>query len=246
MDRMLYVAMSGAKEVLLSQANNANNLANVNTPGFMQDLNQFRSMPVFGPGYPTRVYSMDERPDINFQKGSLQATGNPMDVAVKGHGYLAVQALDGTEAYTRRGDLKLDVNGIVTNGEGLPVIGNSGPIALPPHEKLEIAADGTITILPVGASPETLAIIDRIKLVNPPVEDLHKGEDGLMRLRDATDAPAEATTELVPGAIESSNVNVADALVNMIELSRKFELQVKMMKAAQEMEASSAKLMQQS
>lgn len=246
MDRMLYVAMSGAKEVLMAQANNSNNLANVNTPGFMEDLNQFRSMPVFGPGYPTRVYAMDERPDINFQKGSIQATGNPLDIAVKGNGYLAVQAPDGTEAYTRRGDLQVDVNGIVINGEGLPVIGNGGPIALPPHEKIEIAADGTITILPEGSTPEALAIIDRIKLVSPPVQDMVKGEDGLMRLRDGTEAPAEAATELVSGAIESSNVNVADALVDMIEFSRKFEFQVKMMKTAQDLDASSAKLMQQS
>ncbi len=246
MDRMLYVAMSGAKETLLAQASNANNLANVNTPGFMEDLNQFRSMPVFGPGYPTRVYALDERPDINFHKGSLQSTGNPMDVAVKGQGYLAVQAPDGTEAYTRRGDLKVDVNGVVTTGEGLPVIGNGGPIALPPHERIEIAADGTITILPEGSTPEALAIIDRIKLVNPPAQDLMKGEDGLMRFRDGSNAPAEAEMQLVSGAIESSNVNVADSLVDMIELSRKFEFQVRMMKTAQELDASSAKLMQQS
>jgi flagellar basal-body rod protein FlgF len=242
---MLYVAMSGAKETLLAQANNSNNLANVNTPGFMEDLNQFRSMPVFGPGYPTRVYAMDERPDINFQKGSLQQTGNPMDLAVKGKGYLAVQAADGTEAYTRRGDLKVDANGLVTNGAGLPVMGNGGPIALPPHEKIEIAADGTITILPEGATPEALAIVDRIKLVNPPATDLMKGKDGLMRLREGGEADADAATELVSGGIESSNVNVADALVDMIELSRKFEFQVKMMKTAQELDASSAKLMQQ-
>ena len=246
MDRMLYVAMSGAKEILLSQANNSHNLANVNTPGFMQDLNQFRSMPVFGQGYPTRVYSMDERPDTSFEKGSLQATGNPMDVALKARGFLVVQASNGTEAYTRRGDLRVDVNGFVTNGEGLPVIGNGGPISLPPHEKLEIAADGTITILPVGATPEALAIIDRIKLVDPPIEELVKGEDGLMRLKDGSEAPAEASAELVTGAIESSNVRVADALVKMIELSRKFEMQVKMMKTAEELDASSVKLMQMS
>ncbi len=246
MDRMLYVAMSGAKEVLLSQANNSNNLANVNTPGFMEDLNQFRSMPVFGPGYPSRVYAMNERPDINFHKGSLQSTGNTLDVAVKDAGYLAVQAPNGAEAYTRRGDLKVDANGLVTNGEGLPVIGNSGPIALPPYEKIEIAADGTITILPEGSTPEALAVIDRIKLVNPPARDLLKSEDGLMRMRDGSEADAEATTELVSGAIESSNVNVSDALVKMIELSRKFEFQVKMMKTAQELDASSAKLMQMS
>jgi len=245
MDRLLYVAMSGAKESLLAQSNNSHNLANVNTPGFMEDLNQFRSMPVFGPGYPTRVYSMDERPDINFTKGPLQNTGNPLDVAVKRNGFLAIQAPDGSEAYTRRGDLKVDANGIVTNGEGLPVIGNNGPIALPPHDMIEIAADGTITILPEGSTPEALAIIDRIKLVEPPLSDLIKGEDGLLRLKDGSEAQAEAAMELVSGALEGSNVSAADALVGMIELSRQFELQVNMMKTTEEMDGASVRLMQQ-
>jgi flagellar basal-body rod protein FlgF len=246
MDRMLYIAMSGAKETLIAQASNANNLANVNTPGFMEDLNQFRSMPVFGEGYPTRVYALDERPNINFDKGSIQSSGNPLDLAVKGKGYFAVQAPDGSEAYTRRGDLKVDANGLVTNGEGLPLIGNSGPIALPPYEHLEIAPDGTITILPEGATPDGLAIIDRIKMVNPEADQLIKGEDGLLRMLEGDEADADAATELVSGAIESSNVNVSDALVTMIELSRKFEMQVKMMKTAEELDNASVKLMSMS
>lgn len=168
MDRMIFVAMSGAKETLIAQANNSNNLANVNTPGFMEDLNQFRSMPVFGQGFPTRVYALDERPDINFEKGSEQATGNPFDVAVKGEGFFAVQASDGSEAYTRRGDLKIDANGLVTNGEGLPLIGNSGPIALPPFEKIEIAPDGTITILPEGSTPMRWQSLTASRWSTPP------------------------------------------------------------------------------
>jgi flagellar basal-body rod protein FlgF len=243
MDRMLYVAMSGAKETLMAQANNSNNLANVNTPGFMEDLNQFRSMPVFGAGYPTRVYALNERPDINFGKGSLQATGNSLDLAISGEGYFAVQTADGSEAYTRRGDLKVDANGLVTNGQGLPVIGNSGPLALPPYERLEIAPDGTITILPEGATPQALAIVDRIKMVNPQRETLYKGDDGLLHMKEGGGADADAATQLVSGSIESSNVNIADALVNMIELSRKFELQVKMMKTAEDMDNASASLM---
>ncbi|MCG8072773.1 MAG: flagellar basal body rod protein FlgF, partial [Candidatus Thiodiazotropha taylori] len=199
-----------------------------------------------GPGYPTRVYALDERPDVNFDKGSLQTTGNPLDVAINGEGYFAVQAPDGSEAYTRRGDLKVDANGLVTNGEGLPVIGNGGPLALPPMERLEIAPDGTITILPEGATPDALAIVDRIKMVNPPRDALHKGEDGLLRMKAGGEADADAATQLVSGSIESSNVNVADALVNMIELSRKFELQVKMMKNAEEMDKASASLMNMS
>ncbi|MEW8508606.1 MAG: flagellar basal body rod protein FlgF [Candidatus Thiodiazotropha sp.] len=246
MDRMLYIAMSGAKETLIAQASNSNNLANVNTPGFMEDLNQFRSMPVFGQGFPTRVYALDERPNINFDKGSIQSTGNPLDLAIKGAGYFAVQAVDGSEVYSRRGDLKVDANGLVTNGQGLPLIGNGGPIALPPYERLEIAPDGTITILPEGATPEALAIIDRIKMVNPPADQLIKGEDGLLRLQDGGEADADAATELVSGAIESSNVNVADSLVTMIELARKFEMQVKMMKTAEDLDNASARLMSMS
>lgn len=243
MDHMIYVAMSGAKETLIAQANNSNNLANVNTTGFMEDLNQFRSMPVFGQGYPTRVYALDERPDINFEKGAEQATGNPLDLVVKGDGFFAVQASDGSEAYTRRGDLKVDANGLVTNGEGLPLLGNSGPIALPPFERIEVAPDGTITILPEGAKPDALAIIDRIKMVNPPIDQLTKGDDGLMRRRDGKPVQADADISLASGAIESSNVNVADALVNMIELSRKFEMQVKMMKTSEDLDSASASLM---
>jgi flagellar basal-body rod protein FlgF len=246
MDRMIYVAMSGAKETLIAQANNSNNLANVNTPGFMEDLNQFRSMPVFGQGFPTRVYALDERPDINFEKGSEQATGNPLDIAVKGDGFFAVQAPDGNEAYTRRGDLKIDANGLVTNGEGLPLIGNGGPIALPPYEEIEIAPDGTITILPEGATPDALAIIDRIKMVNPEIDQMTKGDDGLMRMNTGAEADADAFVSLASGALESSNVNVADALVNMIELSRKFEMQVKMMKTSEELDSASASLMRMS
>ena len=243
MDRMIYVVMSGAKETLIAQANNSNNLANANTPGFMEDLNQFRSMPVFGQGYPTRVYALDERPDISFDKGSEQATGSPLDLAVKGHGFFAVQAPDGSEAYTRRGDLKVDATGQVTNGEGLPLIGNGGPIALPPFERIEVAPDGTITILPEGSTPDALAIVDRIKMVNPPIDRMVKGEDGLLRMDDATTPEADAEVTLASGALESSNVNVADALVTMIELSRKFEMQVKMMKTAEELDSASASLM---
>ncbi len=243
MDRMLFVAMSGATETMLAQANNNNNMANANTPGFLQDLNQFRSMPVYGDGQPTRVYAMSERPATNFVKGQMQQTGNDLDIAVRDQGWIAVQAPDGSEAYTRRGDLQVDANGILTNGAGLPVIGNGGPIALPPEGKLDIGSDGTITILPIGSSPEALAVIERIKLVNPASEDLVKGDDGLMRLKDGSEADPDASVTVVSGTIESSNVNVVESLVTMIELSRRYEMQVKMMKTAKEIDESAASIM---
>lgn len=243
MDRMLYVAMSGAKETLIAQATNSNNLANANTTGFMADLQQFRSMPVFGDGYPTRVYAMSERPAVDFKSGSIIQTGHELDVALNGRGWITVQAPDGSEAYTRRGDLKLDANGQLTTGNGLPVIGNGGPISIPPAEKIDIAPDGTISIRPLGQAANELAIVDQILLVNPENSDLEKGNDGLMRLKEGASAEPDTALQLVSGALESSNVNVVDAMVDMIELSRRFDIQVKMMKTAEQMEEGSTSIL---
>jgi len=243
MDRMLFVAMSGAKETLIAQGNASNNLANANTTGFLADLNQSRSMPVFGDGYPTRVYAMDERPRTDFGHGAITPTGRDLDVAVKGDGWIAVQAPDGSEAYSRRGDLYLDENGLLKTGNGLPVLGNSGPIAVPPADKVEIGGDGTISIRPSGQAANELAVIDRIKLVNPGNDRLQKGLDGLMHLPDGEVAEADAGQRLAAGALEASNVNLVQQMVDMIELSRRFELQVQMMQKADETAESSASVL---
>jgi flagellar basal-body rod protein FlgF len=234
MDRMLYVAMSGAKETLISQGNASNNLANANTTGFLADLNQFRSMPVFGAGHPTRVYAMGERPGADFDGGGINSTGRELDIALKDGGWIAVQARDGSEGYTRRGDLHVDENGILLNGNNLPVLGNGGPIAVPPYDKLDIGTDGTISILPQGSETEQLAAVDRIKLVAPQYGQMKKGEDGLFRLAGGGEADPDPTQRVVAGALETSNVNIVNEMVDMIELSRRFELQVKMMKTAED------------
>ncbi|MEQ6341993.1 MAG: flagellar basal-body rod protein FlgF [Gammaproteobacteria bacterium] len=243
MDRMLYVAMSGAKQTMLAQAVNTNNLANVNTTGFRSDLEAFRSLPVYGPGYPSRVYAQTETPGTDLLAGTLSTTGRELDVAVNGAGWIAVQAADGSEAYTRAGDLRVTVNGQLETGAGRPVMGNGGPIAVPPFEKLEIGADGTISIRPVGQAANALAVVDRIKLVNPPLGQMEKGTDGLMRVKDGKSAVADAAVQLSSGVLESSNVNAVEAMVRMIELGRQFETQIKMMRAAQENDAASAQLM---
>jgi len=243
MDRMLYVAMSGASETMLAQGVNSNNLANANTTGFLSDLQQFRSMPVFGDGFPTRVYALSERPDIDFSRGSIQATGRDLDIAVKGDSWIAVQSKDGSEAMTRAGDLQIDANGLLMTGTGLPVLGNNGPIAIPPAEKMEIATDGTISIRPLGQGANELAIVDRIKLLTPQKSELEKGMDGLIRLKPGLPAIADADARITTGALESSNVNTVNALVDMIELARKFEMQVKMMKTAEDTDAASASIL---
>jgi flagellar basal-body rod protein FlgF len=245
MDRMLYLAMSGAKQTMLAQSVNSNNLANATTTGFKADLEQFRSMPVYGEGMPSRVYAMTERPATDFTTGSFNTTGRDLDVAVRGEGWIAVQAKDGTEAYTRAGDLRMDANGMLTTGTGLPVIGNNGgPIVVPPAETIEIGVDGSITIRPVGQAPSVLAEVDRIKLVNPAADDLTKGSDGLIRTKQAGEtAPADAAVQLVSGALEGSNVNTVDAMVKMIELQRQYEMQVKMMKTAKDNDDSASSLL---
>jgi flagellar basal-body rod protein FlgF len=243
MDKMLYIAMSGAKQTTLAQAVNTNNLANVSTTGFKADLAQFRAMPVFGAGMPTRVYAMTERPGVDLSTGPLTTTGNELDVAIRGEGWIAVQTPEGGEAYTRAGDLRLDSAGMLVTGAGHPVLGNGGPIALPPFEKLEIGADGTLSIRPVGQGPNVLAEVDRIKLVNPPAAELTKGQDGLFRRADGAIEPPDATVQLVSGALEGSNVSAVEAMVNMITLSRQYEAQLKMMETAKDNDAAGDQLL---
>ena len=247
MDRMLYVAMSGAKQIMLAQAVNNNNLANVSTAGFRADLDAFRSMPVFGPGYPSRVYTMTERPGTDMSAGAFTTTGRELDVAVNGQGWITVQAPDGSEAYTRAGDLRVSVNGQLETGAGHSVMGNGGPIAVPPFEKIEIGSDGTISILPIGQAPSALAVVDRIKLVNPLQRDMEKGVDGLMRVKNSRgDVAPDATVSLAGGVLESSNVNAVEAMVKMIELSRHYETQIKMMRVAQENDVAATQMMRMS
>ncbi|MDH4553504.1 flagellar basal-body rod protein FlgF [Pseudomonas sp. BN607] len=244
MDKMLYVAMTGASQNALAQKAHANNLANVSTMGFQRDLEQARSMPVFGESLPSRAYAMTERPATDFDHGPLVETGRDLDVAVDGDGWIAVQAADGSEAYTRTGSLNIDALGVLRTGSGLAVLGNGGPIAIPPEEKVEIGQDGTISIRSLGESPAVMAEVDRIKMVKPDLASLTKGTDGLIRTRDGQPAAADATVKVVSGFQEGSNVNAVDEMTSIMALSRQFELQVKMMTAAKENDESMARVLQ--
>jgi len=243
MDRMLYVAMSGAKQNMLAQAINSNNLANISTTGFRADLAAARSMPLFGgAGHPTRVYSMTEKPGIDFKQGAMSTTGRDLDIAVAGKGFIAVQAADGSEAYTRAGDLKTDNAGVLQTGAGHVVLGEGGPIVIPEAAKVDIGKDGTISISQIGGG-EGSTVIDRIKLVNPDTKELKRNEQGLFILKSGQDAEADDEVSVVSGTIETSNVNAAAALVNMIELARQFEMQIKMLKTAEENNAQATQMM---
>ena len=244
MDRSLYIAMSGAKQTLLAQASNANNLANSQTTGFKSDFEQFRAMPVFGPGYPSRVYAMAERPGSDFSAGPIQTTGNDLDVAIKGEGWFAVEGENGKEAYTRSGDLRITPEGLLETGSGKAIYGDDGPISIPPAEKIDIGSDGTISIIPLGEKETTVAVVGRIKMVKPDLDNLEKRSDNLIYTKDGSVLAANPDVNLIQGALEGSNVNTVSALVEMIELARNFELQTKVMKNIDDNSGVSAKLMQ--
>lgn len=243
MDRMLYVAMSGAKQNMLAQAVNANNLANISTTGFRSDYAAARSMPLFGgSGHPTRVYSMTEKPGINFNPGSMNTTGRDLDIAITGEGFLAVETPDGNEAYTRAGNLNVDNAGVLRTGTGYAVIGDGGPIIIPDAAKVDIGKDGTVSIVAPGQAAGSTTIA-RLKLVNPDIKELKRDEYGLFVQKNGEDAEFDNTVLIVSGTLETSNVNAASALVTMIELARQFEMQIKMLKTAEENNEQSSQLM---
>lgn len=243
MDRFLYISMSGAKETLRAQTANNHNLANASTTGFRADLSAFQTRAVAGSGHASRAYATNATTGFDETAGALQSTGRDMDIGVNGEGWIAVQGRDGREAYTRAGDLRVDPSGILMTGAGHPVLGDAGPVSVPPNSSVLVGGDGTVSIVPLGQGPETTASVGRIKLVKPPLDQLARGEDGLFRMRDGSDAPADASVSVASGVLESSNVNIADAMVNMIELSRQFDLQVKAMRTAEDNAAASAQLL---
>jgi flagellar basal-body rod protein FlgF len=180
---------------------------------------------------------------VDFAPGMTNSPGRELDMTINGQGWFAVQAADGTEAYTRAGNLRISTSGLLVNGAGHVVLGNNGPIVIPAAEKIDIGSDGTISIRPQGQAASTLAVIDRIKLVNPSLDELEKSQDGLMRMKSGETLPPDAGVTVVSGALETSNVNPVESLVNLISLSRQFELQVKAMKTTEENESMTAQML---
>lgn len=232
MDRLIYVAMTGAAQTLSQQATVSHNLANVGTTGFRAEYNVFRAVPVVGQGAPTRAYVLDNSVGADFAPGPMQHTGRDLDVAVEGSGWIAVQAPGGGEAYTRDGNLQVSPNGVLQTRGGQPVMGEGGPISLPPDTTVTIAKDGTISAVQTGTRPSTVVTVGRIKLVDPPAAQLQKGADGLFRLAGRGDAPADPKVTLASGTLEGSNVNAVEAMVAMISLARQFDMQMKMLQNA--------------
>lgn len=247
MDKALYISMTGAKNNMLAQTAHANNLANANTTGFRADFTQARSMGVYyGDGQPTRAYSLAERPATDFRPGTVMETGRDFDVAIQGEGFLAVQTPAGETAMTRAGNLYIDSAGILRTANNLPVLGTGGPIAIPPAEKVEIAKDGTISVVLKGQSVEEMAVVDQIRLVNPTAEQIEKREDGLIYMREGEVPDPDVNVSLLSGFLEASNVNTINEFTEILSKSRQYEMQVKMMKTVESNSESSARLLQMS
>ncbi|GJM11646.1 MAG: flagellar basal-body rod protein FlgF [Pseudohongiella sp.] len=233
MHELLISITNSAKQTMQAQAINAHNLANAGTEGFKAEIAYYSAV--------NNNSDVSSSPDLS--PGVVRTTGRDLDISINGSGWMAVMAEDGTEAYSRRGDLKIDAFGQLTNGAGQPIMGNNGPIALPPFGSLEIGSDGTISILPLGQTPNTLAVVDRIKLVTLEDNEVQRGVDGLIRLPDGFAVDADASVGVLSGMLEGSNVNVVGEMVKMIDLARRFESEIKLMQSAKENSAALAKIM---
>jgi len=244
MDKMVYIAASGAKQSLMGLALKANNLANANTTGFKADFAQARSMQAFGEGLPSRVFSMEERPGSNMTSGGIQQTGRELDIAMSNNAWLSVQDASGNEAYTKVGTLNITAEGMLVTSGGRQVIGEGGPIILPvPIEKIEFSKDGAIQVRPQGAPANFLEEVDRLKVVEANNSTLEKGNDGLFRPKPNQTVETSANVQVISGALEMSNVNPVHEMVDMISHQRQFELQVKLMKTAEEIDQSQDQLL---
>ena len=230
MDKMLYLAMNGAKHVEWQQATTTHNLANVHTNGFKADLVSFRALPVVGDGAPTRVYQVDNTVGHDLSQGALQQTGNDFDFALTTAGFFAVQLPDGTEAYTRDGGFELDATGTMRTRSGLAIVGEAGPLQVPEGSKVDVRQDGSVYAVPAngGLARE----VGRIKLVNPQPRDMYKGDDGLFRQSNGEELAADPAVRVRSGALEGSNVNVVDSLVQMISHAKHYDLNVRLMQTA--------------
>jgi flagellar basal-body rod protein FlgF len=233
MDRMIYTAMTGAKHILEQQATTAHNLANATSTGFKSQVDSFRAVPVISDGLATRAFVVDATVGADFNPGAIQSTNRDLDVAVQGKGWFVAQRADGSEGYTRNGSFKVSENGVLQTASGLTLMGDGGPISIPPDVAVSIAKDGTVSSVSNNTSPGPSNVIGRLKLVNPPETNLIRGEDGMFNTKDGNPAEVDANVVVISGALESSNVNVVDAMVSMISLARQFEMQMKLMQNAE-------------
>ncbi|KRC79570.1 flagellar basal body rod protein FlgF [Sphingomonas sp. Root241] len=242
MDRLVYTALTGLRSQMAAQSTIANNIANASTTGYRADRVSFDRLVLTG-GLETRQLAAEEVDDFDRRAGTIVQTARPLDVAVTSDSWIAVQATDGSEAYTRRGDLSVAASGVLETGDGFPVMGSGGPITVPPYQSIAIAEDGTVSIVPAGGDPTQPQMIDKIKLASPEGSQTAKGLDNLLHVKGGGVLPEDLDGKLASGALEQSNVNLTQALVDMIENQRSYEVQAGLLKEARNMDESAASLM---
>lgn len=243
MDRLVYTAMSGLRSQMAAQSTIANNIANASTIGFRAERVSFDRLVLQGSGLETRQLAAEEVQDFDRRAGTIVQTARPLDVAVTSDSWIAVQAADGSEAYTRRGDLSVAASGVLETGDGFPVMGSGGPITVPPHQSIAIADDGTVSIVPPGGDPTQPQVVDKIRLASAQGSRTAKGLDNLLHVKGGGVLPEDLDARLQAGALEQSNVNLTQALVDMIENQRSYEVQAGLLKEAKTMDESAASLM---
>lgn len=243
MDKLIFTAMTGAKHALQRQDTIAQNIANVSTSGYRAAMHAARAVPVQGPGAATRALTLESTTGADFGQGAIQRTGRDLDVAMEGNSWLTVQGRDGREAYTRAGALSVDANGALLAPGGYSVMGEGGPLVIPPDSTISIARDGTVSAIPNSGALSAVVNVGKIKLVTLDAKQAQRGDDGLFRANNGQPLPADERASLASGSLESSNVNAAEAMVNMISVARHFELQMRLLSTAENNARSAAQLL---
>lgn len=244
MDRMIYLAMTGAKMLSQRQETVAHNLANVSTNGYRAETTAFRAVPLVGAGSPSRVASVETTTGADFSVGPITRTGNPLDTAINGRGFFVVQSPDGSEAYTRDGSFELSPDGALVTKSGLTVLGSGGPITLPPGNEIMVGRDGTISAVPKGQSRANAIQVGRMRIVNPDEAELERGGDSFFRMKTGEPAADDINPNISVGAVEGSNVNAVEAMVSMIAIARQFETQMRLLQNAESNAREASQLLQ--
>jgi len=243
MDRLIYTSLTAMRGAIARQTAIANNLANANTPGFRADLADAQALWLDGQQLDSRAFASEQVHAADMTAGTVTSTGRDLDIALSGDAMLAVQADNGEIGYTRRGDLMLSASGLLTTGDGRPVQASQGPLTLPPSDSISIDEQGRIWIVPMGGDPTQPQEVDRLQIVSPAGSDVVKGIDGLFRVRGGGSLPADPDAPVITRSLEGSNVSSTQALVDMIEASRSWDTQLKMLGDARDMDAATADLM---
>lgn len=243
MDRLIHTALTGLRSAMARQSVTANNVANASTVGFRAEMTAARTMWITGQGMTPRPFNAGETSAADMRGGTVNQTGRDLDIALNADALLAVQAEDGSEAYTRRGDLQVSASGLVTTGDGRPVLGEAGPLTLPPADSVRIADDGVVWIVPTGGDPNTPQQVDRLKLVTPAGSQIQRGEDSLFRVANGGALPSDPAARVTPRSLESSNVQVSQALIDMIDASRAWDTQLNLVTSARDLDTAASELM---